>query len=149
MISTAAGHSLNPSNPRNPWVAAAVAVFVILGIPLQAQSADSLRSLVPADYNRVRGIQDIQSSPDGRRVLLQIGAVDAMKDEFTSDLWLLDPATGNLRQLTHGEGSEYHGRFSPDGRRVAYLASRDDQVQVHVIPVEGGRRQRSSHLKAT
>jgi dipeptidyl aminopeptidase/acylaminoacyl peptidase len=106
--------------------------------PGLASAQDTLRALVPADYSRVRGIQDIQSSPDGKRVLLQIGAVDSVKDEFTSDLWLLDPATGELRQLTHGEGSEYHGRFSPDGRRVAYLASRGDLVQVHVLPVEGG-----------
>jgi dipeptidyl aminopeptidase/acylaminoacyl peptidase len=104
-----------------------------------APAQDTLRALVPADYNRVRGIQDIQSSPDGKRVLLQIGAVDTVKDEFTSALWLLDPATGNLRQLTYDEGSEYHGRFSPDGRRVAYLASQDGQAQVHVIPVEGGK----------
>ena len=103
-----------------------------------AQAQDSLRVLVPEDYNRVRGLQDIQVSPDGKRVLLQIGVIDTVKDEFTSDLWMLDPVTGILRQLTSGEGSEYHARFSPDGRSVAFIASRGDQAQVQVMTVEGG-----------
>jgi dipeptidyl aminopeptidase/acylaminoacyl peptidase len=107
--------------------------------PIVAQAApESLRALVTDDYNRLRGLQDIQVSPDGKLVLLRIGAVDTVADEFTSDLWLLDPGSGNLRQLTSAKGSEYNARFSPDGRRVAFIASPGDRAQVQVMPLEGG-----------
>ena len=99
---------------------------------------DSFRAMVPDDYHKVRGLQDIQVSPDGKQVLLKIGAVDSVKDEFISDLWLLNPANGSLRQLTFADGSEYHARFSPDSRRVAFIATAGDHEQVHVMPLTGG-----------
>lgn len=138
MTSTVLDDPPDQSCLRSPWIAVACAALTIFPFQLQAQSHDSLRALVPNDYNRVRALQGIQVSPDGKRVLLQIGVVDTVKDEFTSDLWMLDPATGTLHQLTFGEGSEYHARFSPDGRRVAFIASRGDRAQVLAIPVEGG-----------
>ena len=107
-------------------------------ISAPAQETDSLRALVPNDYNQVRRLQDIQASPDGKEVLLRIGIVDTLKDEYTSDLWMLDPKTGSLRRLTFTEGIESNPRFSPDGRRVAFIASRGDRSQVHVLSLSGG-----------
>jgi dipeptidyl aminopeptidase/acylaminoacyl peptidase len=126
----------NPWNRCQRWFVLAGLAATILPSPGRAQ--DSLRPLVPNDYNRLRGIQDIQASPDGKQVLLQIGVVDSTKDEYTADLWLLVPSTGTLRQLTFGEGIEHNARFSPDGRRIAFIASRGDHAQVHVLPLEGG-----------
>jgi dipeptidyl aminopeptidase/acylaminoacyl peptidase len=126
-------------NRCNPWlVVAGLAFTTLLPSAGYSQDTDSLRALVPNDYNRLRGLQDIQASPDGKQVLLRIGVVDTVKDEYTSDLWMLDPARGDLRQLTFGEGSEYHARFSPDGRRIAFIASRGENAQVHVLPLDGG-----------
>lgn len=130
----------NRHNPCHPWIVSTCLAFsAAWPAHLAAQAPrDSLRALVPDDYNRLRGLQDIQASPDGKRVLLRIGIVDTVKDEFTSDLWMLDPATGSIRQITFGEGSESNPRFSPDGRRIAFIATRGTHAQVHVLSLDGG-----------
>jgi dipeptidyl aminopeptidase/acylaminoacyl peptidase len=128
-----------PNLPNRRLLVAGLACLTMLTAPVRAQGGDTLRALVPGDYARLRGIQDIQASPDGRQVMLQIGVVDTAGDGYTSDLWMLEPQSGNLRQLTFGEGSETHARFSPDGRRIAFIASRGGgRSQVHVLPLDGG-----------
>jgi dipeptidyl aminopeptidase/acylaminoacyl peptidase/imidazolonepropionase-like amidohydrolase len=96
------------------------------------------RALTTDDYKRFRSLQAIEPSPDGKLAILGIGSVDTVADEYTSDLWILDPATGALRQLTSAEGSEYNALWSPDGSRVAFLASPDDRSQVYSVSRDGG-----------
>lgn len=64
-------------------------------------------------------------SPDGKRI-----AVEVHLDK--PDIWIVDIATGNMRQLTH-EGANRFPLWSPDGARVLYSSDR------HREPVEGER----------
>jgi dipeptidyl aminopeptidase/acylaminoacyl peptidase len=108
-------------------------ISAILTSPVAAgQQAAPLRPLVTGDYLRLRGVQDIQAAPDGKRVLVQVGVVDSVADEYASDLWILDPSSGEYRQFTSTPGSEWGARFSPDGRRIAFLAAPGDYTQVFV-----------------
>jgi dipeptidyl aminopeptidase/acylaminoacyl peptidase len=90
------------------------------------------------DLARLRELADIQASPDGRRALLKINVVEAEKDAYTSDLWLLDLGSGALTRLTNHPASETNPLFSPDGRQVAFIARRDDRAQVFGLSLQGG-----------
>lgn len=111
-----------------------VAVLALQGSGLRAQG----RALTTDDYRRFRSIQSIEASPDGRLAVVGIGTVDTVADAFTSDLWLLTPATGAFRQLTRSDVGEYDPRFSPDGRQVGFLSSREDRTQVYGLSLSGG-----------
>ena len=78
----------------------------------------------PRDYNRP------SLSPDGRQV-----AVDIPGD--TSDIWIYDIPTGELRRLTH-EGNNRSPTWSNDGQWVAFGSDR------HQSP-EGGRSYRDDN----
>ncbi len=62
-------------------------------------------------------------------------------------LWLIDAdGQGRSRQLTRGAFDHAHPRFSPDGRRVAFVSNRDrdpdrnfDQSAIYTIGLAGGR----------
>ncbi len=60
------------------------------------------------------------------------------------DLWIVDigRAPSSARRLTRDEGSERHGRFSPDGRQIAYTADYDGNTEVFVMPAWGGEPRR-------
>ncbi len=54
------------------------------------------------------------------------------------DLWLGDIATGQTQRLTRSEGRESAGRFSPDGRSIAFTAEYDGIREVYVMDADGG-----------
>lgn len=69
-------------------------------------------------------------------------------DDRETHLWLVDVETGRARRLTNGPGPESSPAWSPDGRRIAFVANRRPnrdiawRSDVWVVDVEGGRQTR-------
>ncbi|RTL20633.1 MAG: peptidase S41 [Burkholderiales bacterium] len=61
---------------------------------------------------------------------------------YAGDLWLADRDGSHPRRLTSHAASEFAPRFSPDGRRIAFSASYDDNTDVYVIGLDGGQPRR-------
>jgi len=57
---------------------------------------------------------------------------------FAGDIWVVPRAGGDARRLTAAGDGASRCRFSPDGRRVAYTATRENNTDVWVVSVEGG-----------
>jgi len=66
-------------------------------------------------------------------------------DDKVGHLWLVDAESGAARRLTDGPTSDDSPAWSPDGTRIAFVASRgrdhdlDYQYDVFVVEVAGGR----------
>ncbi|MCB9647018.1 MAG: PD40 domain-containing protein [Deltaproteobacteria bacterium] len=67
---------------------------------------------------------------------------DVHKDRvvFThgGDLWTASVAGGVARRITAHPGIELFGKFSPDGKSIAFTGQYDGDEQVYVMPAEGG-----------
>jgi dipeptidyl aminopeptidase/acylaminoacyl peptidase len=94
------------------------------------------------------------ASPDGRWVVFSVTEPSYDEKKESADLWIV-PAEGSAkpRRLTSAKGTESAPAWSPDSRRVAFAAKReDDEVnQIYVIDVAGGgeaRRVTSAPLAA-
>ena len=57
---------------------------------------------------------------------------------YAGDLWTADINGKDVRRLTSDEGIESNPFFSPDGKLIAFSAEYDGNIDVYVIPVEGG-----------
>jgi dipeptidyl aminopeptidase/acylaminoacyl peptidase len=94
------------------------------------------------DYDRIVSINDAQISPDGRRIVIVVGHIDAAKDRTLNELVLVNVATGAQRVLTHGRDDVGEPRWSPHGNRLAFTASSGSgdaaKTQVWVMPMNGG-----------
>ena len=53
------------------------------------------------------------------------------------DIFLVDVTGGQLRQLTHGEGSNEDPAWSPDGRLLAFSSTREGRGQIYVMDADG------------
>ncbi|MCZ6725966.1 MAG: protein kinase, partial [Acidobacteria bacterium] len=53
-----------------------------------------------------------------------------------SDIWILEPG-GEPRALLHSPFNERTGRFSPDGRWLAYVSDETGEYQVYLVPYPG------------
>jgi tricorn protease len=57
---------------------------------------------------------------------------------YAGDLWTAPATGGTATRVTAHPGLELFGKFSPDGKWIAFLGQYDGDEQVYVIPVAGG-----------
>src|SRR5438309_5754402 len=95
------------------------------------------------DMAKLRRLGDFDVSADGKWVVYALGRADVDENKTTSALWLqpLDPSSSRAappRQISSGAKKDREPRFSPDGRRIAFVSDRDGTSQVYLLDLGGG-----------
>jgi len=57
---------------------------------------------------------------------------------FAGDLWSVPRSGGEARRLTTGSGVESNPSYSPDGNWIAFTGQYDGNIDVFVMPAQGG-----------
>ncbi|PKV48696.1 tricorn protease [Aquimarina sp. MAR_2010_214] len=57
---------------------------------------------------------------------------------YADDLWIVNKQGGTAHRLTTKAGRETKGKFSPDGKTIAFNANYDGNHDIYTIPVTGG-----------
>lgn len=70
---------------------------------------------------KVRRVSDPQVSPDGRMVAFTIGDVNFDANRVITHIYVMPTAGGAMKQLTKGDSSATTPRWSPDGKKIAYV----------------------------
>ena len=134
--------------PIRPIVAA---LALALTAPILAAPADGpTRLFTGADLFNLEAAADPQISPDGRTVVYVRRANDIMSDRTRSTIWAIDVASGTQTPLVTGPGGQGQPRWSPDGSKLAYVASSDDKggAQLYVRWMRSGATARITGLPA-
>ena len=122
------------------------------------------RPLAPDDLYQLRIPTDPRLSPDGASALVTLQVSAPRHDGYRHSVWLV-PLEGKAdpRQLTIGSKHDRNGRFSPDGRTIAFISDRrlqveeepdapknpkerEDANQVHLLSLDGGEARRLTDL---
>jgi dipeptidyl aminopeptidase/acylaminoacyl peptidase len=117
-------------------------VVLCVAAPAHAQK----RAFTLEDIYRIRSVGDVQVSPDGRRAAYTVITSDLPRGKRSTQIWLMDLATAQTRELTHGEASSSSPIFSPDGRSLAFVSSRDGDDNVYLLPLDAGEARALTHL---
>ena len=96
------------------------------------------RAVTAEDVLALKIVGDPQISPDGAHVACTVTTADAQSNAYQTHLWIIPVGAGAPRQLTTVKGKDTGPRWSPDGRRIAFISDRSGEKQVWVIDVDGG-----------
>lgn len=96
----------------------------------EGAAAGEPRNVTPGDNDAVptsstfSAGEEFTFSPDGKSLVFTAPGLPTREQAWSTnhDLWLVDLATLQRRQLTSAPGAEGYPRFSPDGRTLAYRA---------------------------
>lgn len=62
------------------------------------------------------------------------------------DVFLVDVTGSQVRQLTHGEGSNEDPTWSPDGRLLAFSTTREGRSKIYVMDADGSAPRRAADV---
>ncbi|PYO64214.1 MAG: S9 family peptidase [Gemmatimonadetes bacterium] len=104
------------------------------------------RAMTVDDYLALKSVGDPQLSPDGKWVAYTVTENSLKDNRGIARIWLADVSSGQVRQLTAGPGSDRQPRWSPDGRTLAFVSTRESGAQLWVLPIAGGEARRVTSL---
>lgn len=121
---------------------------LLLSLSFFLCAGEGPKSWTPELHLKVRGIQAVRPSPGGSQVAFTVTepVMSAEKSEYLTQIWI-GGAAGS-RQLTFGEKSSTDPRWSPDGKRLAFISPRSGKGQIYVLPMEGGEAEAITEAKS-
>nr|MBN2278870.1 S9 family peptidase [candidate division Zixibacteria bacterium] len=96
------------------------------------------RRLVAEDLYRLELMTWAVLSPDESRVAYTVETISEDHRKYFSHIYVADCKTGRTRQYTHGEVNDQSPLWSPDGRHLAFISTRNKKSGIYIIPTEGG-----------
>jgi dipeptidyl aminopeptidase/acylaminoacyl peptidase len=118
-------------------------LILVCGLRAQAPAKHAMKF---DDLMAVERVGEPQISPDGRAVVYSVGAADMETNRIAHNIWIVSTAPGSQpRQLTD-TGHDTRPQWSPDGKSIAFLSSRDGTAQVYVMPAKGGNAKKITSL---
>ena len=93
----------------------------------------------------LKRLADPQLSPDGRLVAYQLTEIAMPEGGRSTDIWIAssDPESAAApRRLTDHAAADTRPRWSPDGRRIAFVSTRDGNSEIYEMGIDGGEARR-------
>jgi dipeptidyl aminopeptidase/acylaminoacyl peptidase len=122
---------------RKKHLVALCAFALALAAPLASAQTPSKHVMTFDDLIGLHRVSEAQVSPDGEWVAYRDSTPDKAANRAVNNLWIAPTSGGEPRQLTRS-GRDTRPQWSPDGKTIAFLSSRDGETQIYVIGLDGG-----------
>jgi dipeptidyl aminopeptidase/acylaminoacyl peptidase len=114
-------------------------------VSLQAQEQRK-RAITFQDLISMHRVSEPQISPDGKWIAYSVSTPDLDANRSIRNIWIVATSGGEARQLTRG-GTDTRPRWSPDGKKLAFLSARvENNPQVFWMNLEGGEATKVTSL---
>ena len=131
-----------------PRAVALLTLAPSLGAQAPAPPA-SARPFTLDDVLRVRDVREPEISPDGGWVAYTVSSADTGEDRSRSAVWMTSWDGARTVRLTTSQQGETTPRWSPDGRWLAFLSSREDEhTQLWLLDRLGGEGRKITTLQS-
>jgi len=117
-------------------------------MPKVIRKASKGRSITAQDLFKLRILTSIALSPDEKRIAYTLERMDKKENKYYANLFVYDTVSRQQQQFTHGPYQDSQPVWSPDGKQLTFLSTRDKKLGIYVIPSSGGAEKRVIELEA-
>lgn len=98
---------------------------------------------------KIKSVSQTDISNDGKYVayVVREAIMEEKKSEYLSQIWVNNLATNENFQYTFNLKSSISPKFSPDGKKIAFLSSRSGKNQIWVMNTLGGEAKKLTDEK--
>ena len=133
------------SGMKIAWSGIVVGAFLLTQPAARAQQkADRITAM--DDFN-IQIAGDPQISPDGKEIVYVRESADVMTDQRYTTLWIVSADGARHRALTSGNRHDNSPRWSPDGTRLAFLATVAGHPQIVLRWMDSGQTAQLTNLE--
>ncbi len=122
-------------------------LFVVIALCLMVSAQSKPRLLDKDTFMEMESVGSPQISPDGKQIIFTRTWIDKLKDQYRSNLWIIDVDGVRVRELTTGARNDSSPEWSPDGKRIAFLSDRDGTNQLFVMWLDTREVAQLTHLE--
>jgi dipeptidyl aminopeptidase/acylaminoacyl peptidase len=90
------------------------------------------------DLFKLRVATGLSLSPDEKSIAYCVERMDKKANKYFANIYMLDIASDESRQFTHGDHNDNQPVWSNDGRQLAFVSTRDKKTGIYLMPVGGG-----------
>lgn len=110
--------------------------------------AQEKRPLTFDDLMAVQRLSDPQISPTqaGQWIAYTVNKIDKAANQGNTDIFLVSIDGKTVRQLTNSPKGDSQPRWSPDGKTIAFISSREGAPQIYLIAVGGGEARKLTNI---
>ena len=125
---------------RAGWV---VVGTLVLSVSVNAQGTK--HPITFDDMIKLHRVSAPQVSADGKWAAFAVSTPDMEANRNASNVWIVSTVGGEAMQVTQS-GHDSSPAWSPDGKTLAFVSSRDGNSQVYLLSMEGGEAKKLTTL---
>jgi dipeptidyl aminopeptidase/acylaminoacyl peptidase len=121
-------------------------VILVLIASVSLFAAQTKQPITFDDLISIGRVSDPQISPDGKEVAFVVTYYSKETNRGNSDIWIVPFSGGEPTKLTNDKAADFHPRFSPDGKKLAFISGRSGKAQIWILPLDGGEAMQLTNL---
>ena len=124
-------------------------IFFLLYITLFSPNIFSQKNWTPNESMKIKSISQTDISHDGKYAayVVREAIMEEKKSEYLNQIWVTNLDTKENYQYTYNLKSSMSPKFSPDGKKIAFLSSRSGKNQVWIMNTHGGEARKLTNEK--
>ena len=126
-----------------------ISLISLLILGLSNAFAQTKSNWSPTQTIKHKVISTVRVSPDGGKVVYAVKELKTIdgKSDFINHLFISDNNNTNTIQLTQGEKNNINPKWSPDGKKIAFVSNRNGKNNLYCLNLAGGEAERLTDLK--
>jgi dipeptidyl aminopeptidase/acylaminoacyl peptidase len=123
-----------------PYCVVIISFLFLPGFLVQSKAQTTIENWTPESMVDLPVVGSPAISPDGSVIAYTVRETQMKGDDssFLTHIWVAKADGSFNRQFTRGEESSTNPQFSPDGRYLSFISSRDGDRQVYKMYLDGG-----------